>query len=47
VIALVSSRYRLGRREVAGICTEALGVAVSIGSVDELRQGDPATAPAA
>lgn len=38
VIALLSSRYRLSRREGAAACADLLGVAISVGSVDELCQ---------
>jgi transposase len=38
VIALLSGRYRLSRREVADVCAEVLGVAVSVGSVAALCQ---------
>jgi transposase len=34
VIALLSSRYRLSRREVADLCTTVLGAPVAVGSVD-------------
>jgi len=42
VIALLSSRYRLSRREVADVCADVLGVAVSVGSVDALCQATAA-----
>lgn len=38
VIALLSSRYRLSRREVAEVCADLLGITLSVGSVDELCQ---------
>jgi transposase len=38
VIALLSSRYRLSRREVAAVCAEVLGVDLAVGSVDALCQ---------
>lgn len=42
VIALLSSRYRLSRREVADLCAKVLGAAVSVGSVDALCQATAA-----
>ena len=38
VIALLSSRYRLSRREVADLCADVLGASLSVGSVDRLCQ---------
>ncbi|MDQ3990571.1 MAG: IS66 family transposase [Actinomycetota bacterium] len=38
VIALLSSRYRLSRREVAAVCADLLGVDIAVGSVDALCQ---------
>src|SRR5437867_12617209 len=38
VIALLSSRYRLSRREVADLGAELLGVTIAVGSVDALCQ---------
>ena len=42
LIALLSGRYRLSRREVADVCAEVLSVTVSVGSVDELCQATAA-----
>jgi len=42
VIALLSSRYRLSRREVAASCHEVLGADLSVGSVDGLCQATAA-----
>jgi len=42
VIALLSSRYRLSRREVAAVCAELLGADVCVGSVDALCQATAA-----
>lgn len=36
IIALLSSRYRLSRREVADVCADLLGAGISVGSVDDL-----------
>jgi transposase len=38
VIALLSSRYRLSRREVAAVCADLLGVDIAVGSVDAVCQ---------
>lgn len=38
VVALLSGRYRLSRREVASVCDEVLGAAVALGSVAGLCQ---------
>ncbi len=38
VIALLSSRYRLSRREVADLCGDVLGARLSVGSVAEVCQ---------
>jgi transposase len=35
-VAVLSGRYRLSRREVAGVCTDVLGAPLAVGSVDEL-----------
>jgi len=42
VVALLSSRYRLSRREVADVCVEVLGATLSVGSVDRLCQATAA-----
>jgi len=42
VVALLSSRYRLSRREVADLCAEVLGAALAVGSVDRLCQATAA-----
>jgi transposase len=36
IVALLSSRYRLSRREVAAICADLLGAELCVGSVDAL-----------
>ena len=36
--AVLSGRYRLSRREVAGVCTDVLGAPLAAGSVDRLCQ---------
>lgn len=38
VVAVLSGRYRLSRREVAAICADVLGVDLALGSVDGLCQ---------
>jgi transposase len=35
-VAVLSGRYRLSRREVAGVCREVLGAPLAVGSVDAL-----------
>ena len=42
VIAVLSSRYRLSRREVADVCAAVLGADLSVGSVDGLCQATAA-----
>jgi transposase len=42
VIALLASRYRLSRREVADVCAEVLGAPLAVGSVDALCQATAA-----
>jgi len=42
VIALLSGRYRLSRREVADICGEVLGAPLAVGSVAEVCQATAA-----
>lgn len=42
VIALLSSRYRLSRREVVAVSSDVLGVVLSVGSVDALCQATAA-----
>ena len=37
-VAVLSGRYRLSRREVAGVCTDVLGAPLAVGSVDRLCQ---------
>lgn len=37
-VAVLSGRYRLSRREVAGVCTDVLGAPLAVGSVDGLCQ---------
>ena len=36
VVALLSGRYRLSRREVAALCSDLLGVALCVGSIQRL-----------
>jgi transposase len=36
IVAVLSGRYRLSRREVVGVCTDVLGAPVALGSVDGL-----------
>jgi transposase len=36
VVTVLSGRYRLSRREVAGVCADLLGVPLAVGSVDSL-----------
>ncbi len=38
IVALLSGRYRLSRREVAAVCADLLGVDLAVGSVDALCQ---------
>ncbi len=38
IVALLSGRYRLSRREVAAVCADLLGVDLAVGSVDDLCQ---------
>jgi transposase len=38
IVAVLSGRYRLSRREVAAVCAELLGVPLALGSVDRLCQ---------
>ena len=38
IVALLSGRYRLSRREVAAVCGDLLGVDLALGSVDGLCQ---------
>ena len=38
IVAVLSGRYRLSRREVAALCAELLGVPLALGSVDRLCQ---------
>jgi transposase len=53
MVAVLSSRYRLSRREVAAVCAELLGVELAVGSIDALCQAtsqalaDPVAALAA
>jgi transposase len=35
-VAVLSGRYRLSRREVAGVCADVLGAPVAVGSVDNM-----------
>jgi transposase len=42
VVAVLSGRYRLSRREVVGICTDVLGAPLAVGSVDALCQATAA-----
>lgn len=46
IVAVLSGRYRLSRREVVGVCTDVLGAPLAVGSVDALCQAT-ATALAA
>jgi transposase len=41
-VALLSGRYRLSRREVAGVCGDLLGAPLAVGSVDGLCQATAA-----
>jgi transposase len=38
IVAVLSGRYRLSRREVVGVCTDVLGAPLAVGSVDRLCQ---------
>jgi transposase len=38
VVALLSGRYRLSRREVVAVCAELFGLDLSVGAVDDLCQ---------
>jgi transposase len=42
IVAVLSSRYRLSRREVAAVCADLLGVDLAVGSVDALCQATSA-----
>jgi transposase len=37
-VAVLAGRYRLSRREVAGVCADVLGAPLAVGSVDHLCQ---------
>jgi transposase len=41
-VAVLSGRYRLSRREVAGVCSDVLGALVAVGSVEGLCQATAA-----
>jgi len=41
-VAVLAGRYRLSRREVAGVCTDVLGAPLAVGSVDRWCQATAA-----